>query len=446
MKTFDDFGIRMPEILLPVEKNMCAWPVIACDQYTQDKKYWEKVTSLTKGRPSTFHLILPEIYLEDNKDARIDQIRKTMESYLNGDVFAPVKKCFVYIERTTPFGHLRKGLITSIDLETYDWRPFSHTNIRATEETIISRIPPRIAIRKGAPLELPHIMLLVDDKKCHLVERTGSLSVSKPPLYDIDLMCNGGSIKGWSIETEKEVNSMLEALQEIAEQKKEKDGSVFLFAVGDGNHSLATAKAVWDEYKSELKTQGLSDDQIAQNPVRWALVEVVNIYDDGLTFEPIHRVVFGVDSNYLLKKLSEKLKGRIREMNDAPSLVDAVKNSVSSFGFVYVENMVKKFTLMEIETNTLAVSALQPALEQIMKEFMSVNKEKPVIDYIHGSEKVVSLGERNDAIGILLPPVSKEELFDTIRSTGPLPKKSFSLGEADEKRFYLECRKLFPFA
>lgn len=447
MKTLEDFGIRVPEILLPLEKHMATWPVIACDQYTQDKLYWENLYVQTSGKPSTLNLILPEIYLNDDKDSRIAQIRRTMKEYIDGDVFLPIRKCFVYIERSTPFGRLRKGLVALIDLEKYDWAPFSKANIRATEATIISRIPPRITIRKGAPLEVPHIMLLADDKEGLLVERTGSLSKSKNkrPLYDIELMCNGGSIKGWSVDSEDEIASVLDAVEKIALKKTAKDGSVFLFAVGDGNHSLATAKAVWDEYKKELKEKGKSESEIAENPVRWALVEIVNVYDRGLNFEPIHRVVFGANSRILVEKLKEKLGGQVEEIENASFLVESVKNSEGSFGFCFSENNVQKFLILRSDVEGLAVSALQPALDNVLDEFVKIGSiKRPVIDYIHGSDSVVRLGMKNDATGILLPPVSKEKLFDTINSKGPLPNKSFSLGEADEKRFYLECRKLFP--
>lgn len=448
MKTLEDYGIRVPEILLPLEKHMSTWPVIACDQYTQDQLYWDRLIVQTTNKPSTLNLILPEIYLNDHKEERIDQIRRTMTEYLNGDIFLPAKKCFVYVERTTPFGRLRRGLVALIDLDKYDWSPFSRTNIRATEETIVSRIPPRVSIRKGAPLETPHIMLLVDDKQRLLVERTGTLAKenNKKPLYDIELMCGGGgSIKGWGVEKVAEIKSVLDAVEKVASAKTQSDGSVFLFAVGDGNHSLATAKAVWEEYKIELREKGQSEGEINENPVKWALVEIVNIYDEGLNFEPIHRVVFGADSRVIVDKLKLKLGGEVVDVDNDKDLIDAVKNSECSFGFAFSENNVEKFVLLRSDVKDLAVSALQPALDAVLDEFaLNDSKKRPVIDYIHGADEVVKLGVKKDATGILMPPVLKDKFFDTISSRGPLPNKSFSLGEADEKRFYLECRKLFP--
>ncbi|KAK8838171.1 hypothetical protein M9Y10_035588 [Tritrichomonas musculus] len=446
MKAIEDLGICMPEILLPAGKNMMSWPVIACDQYTQDKTYWQKLSEITSGKPSTLNLILPEIYLENNKEERISKIRQTMREYLENGVFQPPQKCFVYIERTTPFNRIRKGLIALIDLEKYEWKPLSKANIRATEKTIVERIPPRIAIRKGAPLELPHIMLLADDKSRQLVEKTGDLVRNKPPLYQIDLMCGGGSVKGWSVSTDSEVSNVTSAITKLATEKTAPDGSIFLFAVGDGNHSLATAKAVWDDYKKELKEQGIPDDQIAQNPVRWALVEIVNMYDEGLTFEPIHRVVFGADSRTLISDILKKLGGKVTTLNSATSLQEAVKKSTSSFGFAFNENGAKKFELLEAEIDSLAVSVLQPALDEALDEIAKrdPNGKRPIIDYIHGSDELVKLGERLGATAILLPPVSKDSFFETINHRGSLPNKSFSMGEADEKRFYLECRRLFP--
>ena len=444
MKKIEDFGIRVPEILLPKNIDVKSWSVIACDQYTQDLDYWKKAEAEAAGKPSTLNLILPEVYLNSpDKPARIEKIRKTMKDYLDEDVFAPERKCMVYIERKTAFGRTRRGLVTQIDLETYEWKPFSKANIRATEATIVERIPPRMEIRRGAPLELPHIMLLVDDKDDLLVGGAGKLVSGKAPLYSGELMCKGGSITGWAVESDSEIESVTEAVEKIAEKNRAADGSTFLFAVGDGNHSLATAKAVWDEYKEKLLAEGADEAALRDCPVRYALVEIVNIYDSGLTFEPIHRVIFDCDVRSLILYLADKLGGSVSEVASAGELESAVKASSNSFGFAYKFEGEQKYVLLKTEIKELAVARLQPEIDAGLKSSAKLDGKTPEIDYIHGSDEVLKLGERDNAVGILLPPIAKDSFFETISGRGPLPRKSFSMGEADEKRFYLECRKLF---
>ncbi|MCQ2597220.1 MAG: DUF1015 domain-containing protein [Treponema sp.] len=430
MKTINELGIYIPEILLPKNIDVKSWSVIACDQYTQNPEYWKKTSDSTEAKPSTLNLILPEVYLNAaDKPARIEKIRKTMNEYISGDVFADPLNSFIYLERTTAFGRMRKGLMVCIDLETYEWKPFTTANIRATEATIVERIPPRMEIRKGAPLELPHIMLLVNDKDGSLVEACGENAKKGTPVYDGEMMMNGGKISGWAVTD----NSLVEkALNKIAEENRQADGSTFLFAVGDGNHSLATAKATWDEHKKSL-----SGEELVTSNVRYALVEIVNIYDTGLTFEPIHRVVFDADSSDLLQKLSEKLGGKIVEASSKEEMIDAVKKSNADFGFAFKKDGAQKYMILKTDIKELAVSKLQPALDEYLK---AGGME---IDYIHGTEDVLELGTKDNGTGILLPPIAKDSFFETIGKTGPLPRKSFSMGEADEKRFYLECRKLF---
>ncbi len=444
MKKIEDFGLSIPEILLPKNIDVSSWSVIACDQYTQDLDYWKKAEACAAGKPSTLNLILPEVYLNSpDKPERIEKIRKTMKEYIDGGIFDTAKNCLIYIERKTAFGRIRKGLVAQIDLETYEWKPFSKANIRATEATIVERIPPRMEIRRGAPLELPHIMLLVDDKDDLLVGGTGNKVKSKAPLYDGSLMCNGGSITGWAVESENEIADVTEAISKIADKNRAADGSTFLFAVGDGNHSLATAKAVWDEYKEKLTAQGADEAALKACSVRYALVEIVNIYDTGLTFEPIHRVIFGADVEGLISHLAEKLGGTVSEVSGAAELDAAVKASWADFGFAYREggNGKQKYVLLKTGIKELAVARLQPEIDAFLKG--ASGSEKPEIDYIHGSDETLKLGERENAVGILLPPIAKDSFFETINGRGPLPRKSFSMGEADEKRFYLECRKLF---
>lgn len=441
MKKIEEFGIRIPEILLPKNIDISSWSVIACDQYTQDLEYWKKVEKIVDKKPSTLNLILPEVYLNSpDKPERIQKIRKTMNEYLNSGIFEEPKKSFIYLERKTAFGRMRKGLVAQIDLETYEWKPFSKANIRATEATIVERIPPRKEIRKGAELELPHIMLLVNDKNDILIGKTGEIAKSKAPLYKGDLMCNGGSITGWSLDSDKEIQLITEAINKIAKENESNDGSTFLFAVGDGNHSLATAKTVWNEYKEELLKNGATEKEIQENPVRFALVEIVNLYDEGLTFEPIHRVIFNIDSQKLINTLAKNLNGIVEEVSTQEELENSVKNSSANFGFDFIENGNQKFILLKTQIKELAVSKLQPEIDEFLKQENSKNSQ---IDYIHGTKEVLELGKKENSLGILLPPIKKDSFFETINSNGPLPRKSFSMGEADEKRFYLECRKLF---
>ncbi len=446
MKKIEEFGIRVPEILLPKNIDVSSWSVIACDQYTQDLEYWKKAEAAAAGKPSTLNLILPEVYLNSpDKAERIEKIRKTMQEYIGSNsansVFDSPRKSMIYLERKTAFGRTRKGLVAQIDLETYEWKPFSKANIRATEATIVERIPPRMEIRRGAPLELPHIMLLVNDKDDLLVGASGALVKNKAPVYDGQLMCKGGSITGWALESDEEIAHLTEAVGKIADANRAADGSTFLFAVGDGNHSLATAKAVWDEHKEKLIASGADEAALKECSVRYALVEIVNIYDKGLTFEPIHRVIFDCDVEGLIKALTEKLEGSVSELSDAAALDTAVKASWADFGFAYKAGGVQKYVLLKTEIKELAVARLQPEIDAFLKN--AGGSKKPEIDYIHGSEETLKLGERDNAVGILLPPIAKDSFFETINGRGPLPRKSFSMGEADEKRFYLECRRLF---
>lgn len=436
MKTFSEMGVKIPEILLPKNLDVSTWSVVACDQYTQDREYWKNVEKTAAGKPSTLNIILPEVYLNDaDKSIRIEKIRGTMKNYIESGVFADAQEEFIYVERKTAYGRVRHGLVCSIDLETYEWKPFSKALIRATEATIVERIPPRMEIRKGAPLETPHIMLLVNDPNHSLVEGTGEKVKSQAPVYSGNLMQNSGSISGWKVCGDENLEYVRSTLESLAESNTAEDGSIFLFAVGDGNHSLATAKAVWDEYKKE-------HPEDTESRVRYALVEIVNIYDTGLTFEPIHRVIFDVDAEKLIADTAEKLNGKTENLASPEELEKAVKNSKADFGFVYLKDGKQVYTLLKTDITDLAVSRLQPALDEFLKA-EKANGTKAEIDYIHGAQEVFRLGAKENATGILLPPVAKDSFFATINGRGPLPRKSFSMGEADEKRFYLECRKLF---
>lgn len=449
MKTFEEYGIQIPSIYLPKNKeNLKTWSVIACDQYTQDKEYWKKVEDFTNNKPSTLNITLPEVYLSDaNKPERIKNIKKTMKDYLASDVLQELPQGMMYIERTTGYGRVRKGLVTAIDLETYDWKPFTTSLIRATEATILDRIPPRMEIRRDAPIETPHIMLLVNDKNGCLVDSIGQEAKKDKPTYDTDLMMNSGHISGWLVNSDNEMKILSDALSQLKTTQTQKDNSVFLFAVGDGNHSLATAKAVWDEFKEKNGGIKQADKTISipkgleNHNARFALIEIVNIYDKGLTFEPIHRVLFNCNSKDLLNFVCTKLQGTIVDYATEQELSHDVSSSKNHFGFVYEANGKIIYSCLKTEIEGLAVSKLQPVLDEFLTQIHADTKSQ--IDYIHGTDEVYRLGGKNGSTSILLPPIEKESFFSTIANSGPLPRKSFSMGEASEKRFYMECRKLF---
>lgn len=446
MEKFSTYGLDVPELLLPKDgTDLEKWAVIACDQYTQDRDYWKRCEDFAGDNPSTLKLILPEVYLNDaDKSDRISRIHNTMKEYIEGDVFAAPEKCFAYIERKTAYGRIRKGLIVALDLETYEWKPFSKALVRATEATIVERIPPRMEIRRGAPVESPHIMLLVNDPDKTLVEAAGAQVRAKKPLYATKLMEGSGELTAWAVKEADELASVEKALAALKKANTQADGSSFLFAVGDGNHSLATAKAVWDEFKE--KNPGVTNHN-----ARYALVEIVNIYDDGLTFEPIHRILFNVDTNALTDTLVKELGGSVSTCKDADELEKKVAASRASFGIVSNKDGKPVYQLLETPITELAVSRLQPVLDAFLKAAPAQHvcvgdvceMKKPEIDYIHGSDEVFRLGAKPAATGLLLPPIAKDSFFTTIGTGGPLPRKSFSMGEASEKRFYFECRKLF---
>lgn len=435
MNKLEKYGVNIPEILLPKNVDLASWSVIACDQFTQDEDYWNKAASIAQGKPSTINLIFPEVFLGKGDDnIRINKIQTTMNEYLSSGVFAPAQKECICIERKTSYGRTRKGLVVCVDLDSYEWKPGSKALIRATEATVPERIPPRMKIRNGASLELPHIMLLANDPDDILVGGALKLAKKNPPAYEGNLMQNSGSITGWALnESEAELH-LEKALEQLKAAGTDSNGDTFLFAVGDGNHSLATAKAVWEENKSRLPSD---------SPVRYALVEIVNIYDEGLTFEPIHRVLFDFNGEAVLEQIQKNLGGVILDCKDDESLQKAVSNKEEKgavFGFIYIKNGVICRKILKTQILELAIAALQPVLDSIMEEN---NAKKTQIDYIHGGDEVIELGKTTGNTGILLPPISKESFFATINGRGPLPRKSFSMGEASEKRFYVESRRLF---
>ncbi|MCL1813883.1 MAG: DUF1015 domain-containing protein [Treponema sp.] len=444
-------GVAVPDLLLPRQEiDLTKWAVIACDQHTQDRSYWEQARSIAEGSPSAINLIYPEIYLEEpNKEERIGTIHRTMKEYLTADVFASPQKTLVYSERDTPLNQLRRGLLIALDLEAYDWKTNSSL-IRPTEGTVPERLPSRMDIRRGAPLETPHILVLIDDEENtffpSLGERAKTQTGKNPgaqtsALYDTELMLGSGRVRGWKLDKEDDWDFLAGGLEKLAQRAMEKYGAPFLYAVGDGNHSLAAAKGVWEEYKAAHQ----NESDIMNHPARWALAELVNLYDPALSFEPIHRLLFGTDIASVQQALTSLPGYRCRKLNDVTELAALVQDGQCSLLRLGLISR-KDFFLIEADQVPIAVDALQPLLDKMMEE----QKGKVSMDYIHGSEELFRLaakqnsGEPKDnAAGILLRPFRKQGLFQTIAKRGPLPRKSFSMGDACEKRFYLECRRLF---
>ncbi|GHV73772.1 hypothetical protein AGMMS49940_10740 [Spirochaetia bacterium] len=436
-------GTAIPEISLPrSDVDLQKWAVIACDQFTQDTAYWEDVAKTVGPSPSTFNLILPERYLEDaHRQNRVEGIHRAMTAYLAEGVLAPPIRGCVYIERSTPRHSRRRGLVLSIDLEHYDWRPGSQTLIRSTEGTVPERIFPRMAIRQSAPLETPHILLLIDDEADYLIPALGERAKKAPPLYHTPLMFGAGELSGWTLAEETDWLVLAEGLAELARRSETRYGELggtarekpFLYAMGDGNHSLATAKAVWDEYKQTHA----NDPGLPQHPARYALVELENIYDPGIAFEPIHRLLFGARLEDVRAALSDMPGFVSRSVTGAGELSQLVAGKAGGNRYGLIGE--GRYILIETETTGIATEGLQPLLDELTQSGAD-------IDYIHGEEEVFRIaeaGKNNTPVGILLPPVKKSGLFRTVARSGPLPRKSFSMGEAVEKRFYLECRRLF---
>ena len=392
------------DILLPKAGDLTKWSVVACDQYTSQPEYWEKAAELVGESPSTLNLVYPEAFLSEG-DARIEKINKTMQSYFDEGLFNLYKNCFIYVERTLSDGRVRKGVVGAVDLEDYDFHKGAKSKIRATEGTVMERIPPRVKIRENAPLELPHVMLLVDDKEKLLIE-----NIKKgEKVYDFELMANGGHLEGWVVDGEN-ADAFLENVEKFAENVS--DGLVF--AVGDGNHSLATAKTCWENLKPIL-----SEEERKTHPARFCLVEIENIHDDVLEFEPIHRTVFGIENK------DEFLKTFMKELECEP--LDNGGQHV-----VFVADGKKTDLYIAKMSSPLAVGTLQKYLDTLSYE----------VDYIHGEDVVEKLSAENGTVGFLLPKPEKSSLFETVIKDGALPRKTFSMGEANEKRYYMEAKKI----
>ncbi len=429
-------GIAVPELLLPNSNiDMERWAVIACDQHTASPDYWNKVEDLVAEAPSTLRLIFPEIYLNDaDKDQRIAAIKENMVRYLADNVFAAPTETAVYIERDTGRGTPRRGLLLSFDLEQYDYSPDSDSLIRATEGTILDRIPPRMAVRRGAALESPHIMVLVDDPDHSVMAPWHEVAAdsSRELLYETQLMAGGGYIKGYRV-GESELECVVDALEALQAPERLAErygaGGRLLFAMGDGNHSLATAKAIWEE----LKANGADPET---HPARWALAELVNLHDPALLFEPIHRVVLSVDLARFLRAVRDCPDWEYEPTGAALG----TPPETAPEGSILFLSPAESGILHLKDKARLAAATAQEFLDSFTAS--TPNGEQPEIDYIHGSATVASQVEEHDAVGFILPEFDKNSLFRTVAREGTLPRKSFSMGVAAEKRYYLECRKI----
>ena len=408
-------------ILIPKNVDMHKWSVVACDQYTSEPKYWEEVESIVGDAPSTLRITLPEIYLNDaNVEERIKKINETMTKYLNEDIFTKLDNSMIYLERTQSDGKVREGIMGIVDLEDYSYEKGSQTLIRATEKTVIERIPPRMKVRENASLELPHFMILIDDEKKNIIESLKSKVTTKDVVYDFDLMQNGGHIKGYKLNEsiQNEIILGLEALadKDYFESKYDvTDKGVLLFAMGDGNHSLATAKACYEKLKEAM------GDAALENPARYALVELVNLHSSALEFEAIHRVIFDTDASDLIKNLYEYYNINEEGKGQKFELITKDMDKV-----LYIEN----------PKSNIAVGSIQMFLD----DYLSTHKG--TIDYIHGDDVTKDFGSKEGNVGIIFDAMSKEDLFKTVILDGALPRKTFSMGHSYDKRFYLEARKI----
>ena len=416
---FEQTAFYPADILLPQTAEMKKWPVVACDQFTSQPDYWQAAEAAVGEAPSALRLVLPEVYLNGpDVDKRIESINASMDRYLADGLFRTLSDSLIYLERTQSDGRVRHGLIGCVDLEQYDFTSGSGALIRATEGTVLERIPPRVRVREHAALELPHVMLLIDDPRRSVIEPlTGETGVMEA-LYDTDLMLGGGHVKGWRLTDSQMIRmantlSALKSPEAMADKYGMADAAPLLFAVGDGNHSLATAKACYENLKKVTPPE-----QWASLPARYALVEVVNNHDDALRFEPIHRVIFKTEPKKLLKALEEACAG------------------AEGFPVKWYAGEESGTIVLDKNKGELAVGILQHFLDDYLKE------NAGEIDYIHDDDALIGFAKQENAIGFLLPAMEKSQLFRGVIADGVLPRKTFSMGHSREKRYYLEGRKI----
>ena len=390
------------DILLPRVDDMTKWSCIACDQFTAEPEYWREAECIVGSEPSTLRLMLPEAWLGvRDSAAETRKIYAAMKDYVNRGIFRTVEQSFIYVERTLPSGAVRRGLVGKLDLECYDWAPGSATPVRATEGTVESRLPARVEVRRGATLEMPHIMVFIDDPENAVIPS----AAGGEALYDFELMLGGGHIRGSRVTGE--------AAERLTAALEAPEGSV-RFAMGDGNHSLAAAKRCWEQIK-----RNLPESELETHPARYALAEIVNIHDEAVTFEPIHRVLLETVPRGFIEEAAARLP---RGKGQAVTLLAGRRE-------------------MEIETG-MPLGALVALVDELLGDWRREHGGEP--DYIHGDEEARALGGKPSSVGVLLPRLEKAELFPYITEHGPYPKKSFSIGHAKDKRYYLECRAIVP--
>ena len=415
---------RPADILLPdfTKYSGTAWSCVACDQYTSQPEYWEAADAVAADAPSTLRLIIPEVYLSET-EARKPNLLAAMEDYL-GEVLVEHPDSMILVERTLRKGETRWGLMGAVDLMTYDYRKGADSLIRATEATVAERIPARTTIRREAPIELPHVMMLIDDRGRTVVEPLAAVKDTLPVAYDFDLMQDSGHLTGYFLTPAlaEQVNTALAALitpEAMADRYGREGLAPLLFAVGDGNHSLAAAKTCFEEIRAQI-----GDEAAMSHPARYALCEMVNLYDDSLQFEPIYRVVFGVDPDHLLASFQDYVAG--------------LHGDAAPQELLWASNGLTGAMTIPAPVAALTVGTVQDFLD----EYLKTAPAGAYVDYIHGRNPTVALANRPDAIGFLFDGMAKEELFSTVISDGALPRKTFSMGHAEDKRFYTEVRRI----
>ena len=437
MKNIPSLGIQIPDILLPNKSvDFQKWAVIACDQFTSQPDYWQQVAKIVGEEPSTFHITLPEIFLGKPEEAlRLESTQEKMREYLDQGIFIS-HRGMIYVERTVE-GRTRRGLMLALDLEQYDFSKGSQSLIRATEGTILDRLPPRIKIREKASVEIPHILVLIDDSDDSVIGPVEKVKADLPILYNFDLMQSSGHLTGRAVDSEHLEPRVIDALKKLNQPEEffakyavSRDHGVLLFAVGDGNHSLATAKSIWEKIKSDV---GMD------HPARYALVEVENIHDKGLEFAPIHRVLFNVTADPV-GTMQEFYGTRVKfspaeSKNVMIQQVNAQSGNNHLFGLITASGY--QVVTVDSPVSTLPVGTLQEFLDSWLKSGGAGS-----IDYVHGDEVVCDLGALKGNAGFYLPAMGKDQLFKTVIIDGALPRKTFSMGEAHEKRFYFEARKI----
>ena len=425
----EKMGLRTSDLMIPKKGvDLSKWAVVACDQFTSEKDYWADVDRIVFKDPSTLRLIFPECYLDDGDgDQRIQDINRTMDSYVSQQLFDIHEDCFFLVKRTCG-NSCRWGLMASLDLDRYSWEKDSKSLIRATEGTILSRIPPRKKIRKDAPLEIPHIMVLISDRDRSVIEPLAAKSANLREIYDVELMKDGGHLQAWLVDSDADKNAVADAFGKLYGALD--PSNPLLFAMGDGNHSFATAKSCWEDIKKTL-----TEEERKTHPARFCLVELENIFDPGLVFEPIHRVLFNVPEEVFLSELEKNAAKVETEKVGCRNCIAKRISDQSTQRFGYCTSDKHVVVTLDKPSANIAAGTLQKVIDSLISKGYSV-------DYIHGADVTDKLGSEEGNIGLFLPAIDKATFFETIIKDGALPRKTFSMGEANEKRYYMEARRI----